>query len=305
MSMGLGDAGHVCQRWRYLVLESPIRLNLQLICTEKRPVRKLLHFWPAVPLAIIFYHDHSRDKLGSPFDNLIAALERCDRVRQIRIINTVGHLWEKIATAMQGPFPALRSIVFDSICGRFTLPVAFLNGSVPCLQHLTLRAIAFPSLPQLLLSTSDLTTLRLLRIPTPGYISGYISPPTIASLMSALPKLKTFSIEFEFPPPRLKRRIQPPPTRFVLPALTELEFQGGSEYLEVLATWVDAPLLDRFKITFHPELVFNIPQTIRLFGHLKCFRPSSLALKFNPGYDASILFSSNTTPHSMDSWNFM
>jgi F-box-like len=288
---------HVCQRWRYLVFESPIRLNLQLFCTEKAPVRKMLHIWPALPLAILLFYDYPWDKLDNPFDNLIAALEHRDRVRQIRIINTVNYLWDQIVTAMQGPFPTLKYLSFYSFRDMFTLPDTFLNGSAPGLQHLNLRAISFPSLPRLLLSTSDLTSLRLLNIPS----SGYISPVTMATSLSALPKLETLIIDFKSstPHPERRNRPVPPPTRFILPALTELQFRGVSEYVEVLAAQIDAPLLDRitFKFFIQPELVFDIPQTVQFFGHLKWFRPASLALKFNPPYDASILFLPNPMSH--------
>jgi len=31
---------HVCRRWRCVVTASPRRLNLRLLCTEKRPVKR-------------------------------------------------------------------------------------------------------------------------------------------------------------------------------------------------------------------------------------------------------------------------
>jgi hypothetical protein len=50
-----------------------------------------------------------------------------------------------------------------------------------------------------------------------------------------------------------------------------------------LAARIDAPLLgfDCVKITFFNQLVFDIPQTIRFFGHSDSFRTSSLTLSFN------------------------
>jgi F-box-like len=46
---------HVCRRWRYIIFESPIRLNLRLFLKKKSPVRKLLDVWPAFPLVISFF----------------------------------------------------------------------------------------------------------------------------------------------------------------------------------------------------------------------------------------------------------
>jgi hypothetical protein len=264
-----------------------------------------LDVWPAsLPFNILFYcnypwveEDIGDAEVGSV--NIIAALKHRDRVRQIHITNGVGYLWENFFTAIQGPFPALRSLSFHSLGETFTFPDTFLNGSAPCLQDLTLREISFPSLPRLLLSTSDLTSLRLFNIPN----SGYISPLTMATSLSALPRLESVFINFKSPtshPKRINRPV-PPPTRFVLPALTDLQFKGTTEYLEVLAAQIDPPLLNRITITFLYQHVFDIPQTIRFFSHLKwpTSRSSNLALKFYPPHHASILFSSNTVPHSM------
>ena len=43
---------HVCRRWRSVVFGSPRRLNLQLVCTTRTPVRNTLDVWSALPLAI-------------------------------------------------------------------------------------------------------------------------------------------------------------------------------------------------------------------------------------------------------------
>jgi hypothetical protein len=43
---------HVCQKWRQIVFASPRRLDLQIFCTNKTPVRKNLGIWPALPLVI-------------------------------------------------------------------------------------------------------------------------------------------------------------------------------------------------------------------------------------------------------------
>jgi hypothetical protein len=295
---------HVCQRWRYLIFQSPIRLNLQLFCTEKSPVMNLLDVWPAFPLAIkadynnldLLWPKSESDHLDSErdkfLDNLMAALGRCDRVRQIDIANLPGFLSEEIVTAMQVPFPALRSLSLQSDqVSIFPLPDTFLNGSAPCLRDLTLEGISYPSLPRLLSSTTDLTSLLLVGFPNSA--SGYIPPEIMATCLSALPKLETFVISFVSPPPRPQQRIWPP-TWFVLPALTVLDFRGPSEYLELLAARIDAPLLNEFQINFFHQPVFDIPQTIRFFGHLDSFRPSCLTLVFSLFLSASISFPSES-----------
>ncbi|KAH9952592.1 hypothetical protein BGW80DRAFT_1567992 [Lactifluus volemus] len=297
---------HVCRRWRYIVFESPIHLNLQLFCTEESRVRKLLDIWPPYPLVIRFNYDYTDlpvvcewdepEDCFDPTDNLVAALERRDRVREIQVYmaKAPDHLCEQIVTAMEKPFPALRSLSFQSVDDSevlLELDDTFLNGSAPCLRDLSLWGISFPSLPLLLSSTSDLTCLNLFDIPE----FGYIPPETMAISLSSLPKLECLVIKFESPIPSPKERNRAP-TRFVLPSLTKLEFEGESEYLEVLAAQFDAPQLNEFAITFAHQFVFDIPQTVRLINnYLDSFEAYSLTLTFKSWNCASITFPSNIT----------
>jgi hypothetical protein len=293
---------HVCQRWRYIIFESPIRLNLQLICTVESPVRKSLDVWPPLPLVVL---TGNWDSLIDPLmDNTVAALEQRDRVQQI-YFSSLDYLQERlgIIAMMQKPFPALRSLTLKS--SRLPLSDTFLNGSAPSLQDLALCNITFPSLPRFLSSTSDLTSLHLFNIP----YSGYIPPEEMATSLSALPKLKSLIIDFEKTELiSLKEIINQVPLlpRFVLPALTRLEFEGTSEYMELLAARIDAPLLDDFQMTFfhwaefgfYTEFLSDIPQTIRFISLLDSFRSSSLTLEFDLHFRASISFPSDPTCHS-------
>jgi F-box-like len=287
---------HVCRSWRHIIFDSPVRLNLQLFCTENSPVRELLDVWPPFPLAIRF--TDYEDSLDSTIDNLIAALEHRDRVREIQIRLTMPRVRppQQIFTAMEEPFPVLRSLSlgWSVLLGEKILPDSLLNGSSPCLRRLTLLGISFPSLPQFLLSTSDLTSLNLINIPN----SGYISPETMATSLSALPKLECLIINFKSTPVPYPERPALVQTRLILPALTSIGFQGVSEYFEVLAARFDAPLLVEFVITFFHQLVFDIPETIRFFSHLDSFKPSSLTLTFKAWNCAYISFTPNTTHYS-------
>ncbi|KAH9964766.1 hypothetical protein BGW80DRAFT_1563227 [Lactifluus volemus] len=298
---------HICRRWRYIIFESPIRLNLQLFCTKRSPVRELLDIWPPFPLIIQLCYGFSYDP-GDSTDILIAALERRDRIReiQVHISDPQDDPCEQIITAMGEPFPALRSLSFKSFHQRVRLDT-LLNGSAPCLRDLSLRGISFPSLPQLLSSASDLTSLRLDNIPK----SGYIPPEIMATSLSALPKLKSLTIDFDFPTshPERRNRAPPPLTRFVLPALTSILFCGVSEYLEVLAARFDAPLLNEFNIRFFHRPVFYIPQTVRFLSCLDSFNPSSQTLTINLWGFLYISLDSNTTHHFTNppilSWHIM
>jgi hypothetical protein len=118
-----------------------------------------------------------------------------------------------------------------------------------------------------------------------------------------LPKLDSLAIQFESPTsdPKRRNRPLPPQTQSVLHSLTKLVFQGVSEYLEVLAARIDAPLLKFDQITFFNQPVFDIPQIIRFSGHLDSFRTSSLTLRFNlnPVIPNAVLF--HMEPHQLAS----
>ena len=164
---------------------------------------------------------------------------------------------------MQEPFPVLRNLrliymkLMDEIIP--VIPAEFLGGSAPCLQHLFLYSIPFPALPTLLLSTSDLAQLELRIIPS----TGYISPEAMVVGLAALPRLRTFVIEFQSASPRPD--LTPPPvTRTVLPALTSFQFKGASEYLEDLVARIDVPQLNGIHIYYLNQLVdFQVVQLSR------------------------------------------
>ena len=251
---------HVCRKWRNVVFGSPHRLNLQLFCTGKKPVRNILDVWPPLPIVISGYY---RKITGE--DNIVAALEHNDRVCRIHLQEVSSSLWEGVLAETQVPFPELTEMELHTSARQPpTVSDSFLGGSAPNLRYLRLSCIPFPGLPKLLLSASHLVTLHLLRIPH----SGYISPETMVAALSALTRLKKCCLEFQSPrscPDRGRRR-PPPPARSVLPALTEFVFVGVSEYLEDFVARIDAPLLDRLEITFFRQLIFHTPQLAQFIG---------------------------------------
>ena len=235
---------HVCRRWRKIIFDSPCRLNLRILCTYGTRVRKNLGIWPAFPINLQLY---SRAKLRpKDEDNAIAALEHRNRVNSVRLFGT-GSQITKVAAAMQEPFPVLTYLNLCSCCeDTSVIPAGFLGGSAPHLQEITLCRIPFPSLPTLLLSTSDLNTLNLLDIPT----LGYISHKRMVACLAALPRLEVFNIRFPDLGSRPRRIRQPPATRSVLPALTTFSFQGAFEYLEDFVAQVDTPQLEEISLHY-------------------------------------------------------
>jgi hypothetical protein len=250
---------HVCQRWRYIILESPRRLDLYILCADATPVREMLDIWPPLPIRIT---SHSFG-VGN---NIIAALEHHDRVCAISL-DLTDSPWAILSTGtvLQVPFPALTYLHLQSN-GEFppVLPDTFLTGSAPRLRRLLLRHILFPALPNLLLSCVDLFELYLYRIPE------YISPAAMATCLAALTRLGFLSVEFGSSIARVRPdpRLPPPLTRAALPSLTYFRFEGFSEYLEDLVAQIDAPQLQHFNICFYNQLLFDIRQLSRFICRL-------------------------------------
>jgi hypothetical protein len=265
---------HVCQRWRNVVFGSPRRLNMQLYCTARTPVRETLDVWPALPI-VIFGDGLSTSTSGA--DNIIAALQQNDRVCELDLWDVTSSQLEKVAAVMQEPFPVLTSLglqwhsIEDSSTSPPPLvPDSFMGGSAPRLRSLHLNRIPFPGLPKLLSSANGLVHLLLSNIPH----SGYISPDALVTCLSALTSLKDLAFEFQSPrsrPDRVSRR-PPPPMRRPLPALTRLSFKGVSEYLEDFVARIDTPQLDRVSITFFNQLIFDTPHLSQFISRIPKFR---------------------------------
>ena len=251
---------HVCRRWRNLVFRSPRRLNLQLFCTLKTPIRDKLDIWPSLPLFVWCFKTSS-----SGVDNIIAALGRCNRVCAVTVGSADGQM-EKVLAAMQVPFPELADLRLFSHSEMLpAIPDSFLGGSAPRMRYLCLKGIPFPGLPKLLLSATHLVDLHLYDIP----YSGYISPEAMVALLSALSSLKNLTLEFQSPHsfPDWESRRPLPPKRSVVPALALFHFGGVIEYLEDIVTFIDAPQLNSFCLTFLNQIDFDTP---RLAQFINC-----------------------------------
>jgi F-box-like len=247
---------HVCRRWRYIVCESPLRLNLRLECNANTPVKKTLDSdaWPrAFPIAI----KESRLRLPHSGANIIAALEYHGRVSQIDLYTT-STLLKRLNKVMKNPYPILTRLRLYT--WKSAVPVlrdTFLGGSAPRLKDLSLVGIPFPALPKFLPFCHDLVDVELKNIPN----TGYISPEAIASALPALTKLKFVHIGFESPASFPDPTNRPPSslTRVVLPALTHLWFHGASAYFENLVARIDTPAITYVETWFFNQLDFDIP----------------------------------------------
>ena len=100
----------VCRRWRCVILGSPRRLDLRLVCTDTTPTRTLLDIWPPFPISIT----SSEEMNDQSVENIIAAVEHGhDRISHISI-SISGTAIGKLVAAMQQPLPTLKSVFLMS-----------------------------------------------------------------------------------------------------------------------------------------------------------------------------------------------
>ena len=267
---------HVCRRWRSVVFQSPLRLNLRLLCTAKTRVRDTLDIWP--PLPLIIQDNRPAGDRTTGVDNIIAALEHNDRVCKICLNWLSSPDWEYLTDSalMQKPFPELTDLVLHMYGYNLydeswpILPDSFLGGTAPRLRSLGLWYIHFPGLPKLLLSATHLVHLDIRFIPN----SGYILPEAMATGLLALTSLESLYLIFHYPRPRPAPESQHPPplTRSILPHLTKFEFGGNSEYLEVILARIDAPRLHKLEITFFNQIIFDTPQLFQTISRTPTLR---------------------------------
>jgi hypothetical protein len=268
---------HVCRRWRQLIFGSPRRLDLQLPCTHRTPVRKNLDCWPPIPIAIRFCPDLFSLSIDEE-DSLFAACEHPDRIRQICLDEIDNSVLSKVFLMMRQPFPVLTHLTIRALYygERPVIPSGFL---APCLQYMYLEGIPCPELPILLSSPSDIVHL---------YLNDTLlqKPEVVVACLAALPRLEFLHIEFEYhieydsaesmATSRPYRTLLPPITRTSFPVLSSFEFFGTSEYLEDLISQIDSPRLDQIYIEYSYQ-PFDI-QIAQLFQFIDSSEDSKLTL---------------------------
>jgi len=227
-------------------------------------VKTSLNIWPPFPISVIGFSFKKVDEKGE--ENLIAALEHRDRISDLVIYDQAGISLKRLVVVMQEPLPALTDLYIGTfhLESPVTLPDAFLGGYAPHLQTFSLQRVAFPAFPKFVLHATHIVFLSLYEIPDPWYTS--VSPEAIATCLAALPDLETLIIGFRSPPSSPLQTTPPPRRRSVSPVLTSFRFKGVSEYLEGVIARIDTPHLDKLRIEFFMDLIFDIPQLHRFIG---------------------------------------
>jgi len=268
----------VCRRWRYLILASPVRLGLHLVCTFGTPVADMLAHSPPFPL-IINYLDHGFEVSTEDEEAILLALQHRDRVRRIGLGMPAPNL-PKLIEAIDGNFPALERLF---ICPRTkddTSPVIPPTFQAPHLGMLLLCHACLPLGSPLLRTTVGLTFLVLMDVP----LSAYFEPSYLVAQLSSMPHLEKLSIGFKSPIPARHVERQPLHTliepHVTLPLRT-LYFRGVSAYLEQLLALINSPLLEMLQIHLFNQLSLTVPYLFQFINRIERFRFSFSRLVFH------------------------
>lgn len=137
------NLARVCQKWRYLILESASYLHICLFCSYGTSVADMLMHSPPLPL-VIDYSDEDRDVTAQDEECISLALQCHLRVRRIRLWMSVSSL-RRLLTALDGEFPMLESLYIkpltnDDNFNCLSLPDTF---NAPHLRHFALKNVIY------------------------------------------------------------------------------------------------------------------------------------------------------------------
>jgi hypothetical protein len=288
---------HVCRRWRHLILASPTRLDLHLVCTYGIPVETMLsHSPPLLPL-IIYYPAIPGKISAADEESAILALQQHERVRRIHVVAPTAVLCN-LFKAMECDFPMLEKLSLhlstESRAG-LALPEKLLAS---LLRHLTLSNISIPMQSQLLRKAEGLIALRLWNVPA----SSEFNPAHLVTQLLRMTCLESLMVHFYAA--ISKRRFESPaqPTPIALPSLKEIAFRGSSTYLEGVLARINAPLLTTLNIEFFNQITFNLSRLREFVRTTGKFMFRSVEVHFDKDFVSVIV---DPQPERADSHPFL
>ena len=255
----------VCRTWRHLILASPTRLDLHLVCTYGTPVTTMLTYSPPLPL-IIYYPGRPGDAAGKDEEDVLFALQHRERVRRIHVRAPAASL-PGLLYAMNGEYSALQRLVVRSHTDKpgaasgtdVELPAKL---QAPLLRRLTLSDVRLPVGSELLRRAEGLVTLELLNIAD----SPEVHPAHLVAQLARMTQLESLVVHFRTAlPNRAVERtlLGARTTRATLSRLKLLSFRGGSAYLEGVLARISAPSLQTLFLDFFAQLTFDLPCLVR------------------------------------------
>jgi hypothetical protein len=269
---------HVCQNWRRLILTSPTRLNLHLVCTYGIPVEDMLSHSPPLPL-IIYYPEIPHKMSTADEGNAILALQHHERLRRIHVEAPTTVLCN-FFKAIDCELPVLERLsLYLSTESRAGLGLPK-KLQAPLLRHLALSNISLPIQSRLLRNAEGLITLRLWNIPA----SSEFDPAHLVAQLLGMSRLEILIVQFYTPIP--KRRFESPaqPTPITLPSLKVLAFQGSSTYLEGILSRINAPRLSMLNVEFFNQLTFDLSCVLQFLRRTGEVRFGTVEMQFGKDF---------------------
>jgi hypothetical protein len=298
----------VCRKWRFVVFAYPRRLDLRIVVTYDKStrIRKIPNFWPTLPI-IMWYPQSELHPFLSPKDedNICDLLKNPARICEMHM-DVTRSLLRKCAPLLSESFPALEHLRLKSHDLIMVFPDNFLDCSAPRLRVLHLDNTAFSNLPRLLSSSKNIVSLRLENISR----QGFFMPEDLAIGLSTATQLESLKIHFCFfvvvtRPPR-RDDLSSLPTRFVLPALIEFQYEGECTYLEDFASRIDAPIIEQIEVTFKFFYFFeyDVYELCALFGRGEELRSSRGRTNHIQFFEESVVFTHHfsRSPSSLGSF---
>ncbi|KAI0294098.1 hypothetical protein B0F90DRAFT_1670566 [Multifurca ochricompacta] len=227
------NLAHVCRKWRRVVLSSPTRLGLTLVCKDYTPVAVMLANSPPLPL-VIYWRTPSRMTnvdFEEALKGIILALQHRDRV-------------ETLASAFEAP-----SLCHLLISEFVLLPMTLLHSDATRLVTFALGEITSPTQvsPEYLVERLLLMPhLKVLKI---GYLSA----------------VKTREVQGGEDPSDIEM-----PQLTLLANLEEVCFRGSSSYFDGLVARISAPALKKLSVTLTSvQRSFTLPRLSRFISEVE------------------------------------
>ncbi|KAI0259609.1 hypothetical protein BC834DRAFT_610477 [Gloeopeniophorella convolvens] len=237
---------HVCQRWRQIIIASPTRLRLSILCSWELPVAEILRHSPAeLPVSILYptneevFHEWSPESIS----DALLALGYLDRTSHI-VIDALTSEEDKLLSMINRPAPKLETLHIECIRDRLTIPHTFTLQGNARLRRFELFDISNPF--QLTPPASVTDFILSLDYPEGSTHVDWLE--TLGSQLRNMPQLECLDLELDSLP--LTVSIDRGGAPISLPRLSEFTFSGSCYHLEGLISLFDAPVLSQLNIDF-------------------------------------------------------
>ena len=283
----------VCRRWRFVIFTYPRLLHLCIfVSTNTNPIREIPDFWP-VDLPVILWY---RSLLSvEDEENIFDMLKNPGRICEMDIDMTC-FLLEKCASLLEESFPALEYLRLGSqrtascsrgLRGALLFPDNFLVNSAPRLRVVHLQNTVFPTLLRLLSTSKRLVSLQLEHIPAERIFTAQ----DLAVGLSATPQLEFLKIGIHGALVHRSSRENELAPRTVLPALLQLQYMGGSSYLDDFASRINTPNIEQIEATFAGDFdVYNTHELCGLFARVEELESSRRHTTHIRFFEESVVF---------------